>query len=114
MGLAQTVMMRGNVYLGGGGTEEAGEYLVFEYAPDMDEWNILPRSPVKHFGVGQLMGRLALVGGRLASSTHAVTADVHFFDEDTRQWVKSIPPMPTARFAPQSLAVRLHSSLVEA
>lgn len=100
MGLAQTVMMRGNVYLGGGGTEEAGEYLVFEYAPDMDEWNILPRSPVKHFGVGQLMGRLALVGGRLASSTHAVTADVHFFDEDTRQWVKSIPPMPTARFAP--------------
>ena len=100
MGLAQTVVLHGNVYLGGGGTEEEGEYLVFKYNPDMEEWTILPRSPVKHFGVGQLLGKLALVGGRLTSSTHAVTADVHLFNEESGQWVKTIPPMPTARFAP--------------
>ena len=99
MGLAQTVVIHGSVYLGGGGTEEEGEYLVFKYSPEKDEWTILPRSPVKHFGVGELLGRLVLVGGRL-SSTHAVTAAVHLFDSESQQWVETIPPMPTARFAP--------------
>ncbi len=57
-----------------------------------------PSSPVRLFGVGQVSGRLVLVGG-MVESTGKVTGDVHVFVSESQQWEKSIPAMPTARKA---------------
>lgn len=99
---AQAVVISGKVYVGGGiapskADGEAGSFLVHEYDLKKDEWSTLPPAPVKQFGVGQLNGKLVLVGGVKAG---AVTADIHVFEEEeTEQWTKSIPAMPSARSA---------------
>ena len=101
--LAQAVVISDQVYIGGGGAEsEAGHFIVCKFDPARNEWNTLPPAPVKWFGIGQLNGKLVLVGGKLKNET----ADVHVF-EDSQQWEKSIPAMPSPRSAP---AVLSHSN----
>ena len=51
---------------------------------------------MKLFGIGQLSGKLVLVGGKLQTGRRM--ADVHVF-EDSQQWEKSIPAMPSPRSA---------------
>ena len=106
---AQAVVIDGYVYVGGGGADNnVTRCLVFRYAPLQDEWTTLPLSPVKWFGVGQLLGKLVLVGGVLRSADE-LTASIHTFENESQQWVTSIPPMPTARRAP---AVASHSAAI--
>ena len=108
MGLARTTVINGNVYLGGGfAMNDRDCYLVCKYDPVKDEWSTLPPAPVLEFGVGQLNGKLVIVGGWYKKKA---TSDVHVFEEDTQQWVKSIPPMPSGLAA--SIAVSHSSSLV--
>ena len=93
--LAQAIVISDQVYIGGGIAEsEAEQFRVCKFDPVKNEWSTLPPAPVKWFGVGQLNGKLVLVGGMLENDTR--TADVHVF-EDSQQWEKSIPAMPSAR-----------------
>ena len=125
---AQTIIIRGKVYCGGGTTyavydddsddsddataaHDDADYRVFCYSPSEDTWNTLPACGVCYFGLGQVRGKLVTVGGRMKSDDK-VTNEVYEFDEETHSWKQSIPPMPTARTSPAVLSH--HSTLTVA
>ena len=56
-------------------------------------------------------GKLVTVGGRKTSGG-GCTNEVYEFDEVTRSWKQSVPPMPTARLTPAVLSH--HSTLTVA
>ena len=90
------------VYVGGSGESK----VIYSYTEN--EWTGLPACPVMCFGLGKLFGRVLTVGG-IASKK--VTADVHMFSKKSREWVKGIPPMPTARCFPTVVS---HESAIAA
>ena len=108
MTTAMTLVIDGIVYVGGGIAEDDDdEYQVCKYDPMKNEWIILPPAPFKYFGIGRLNGKLVIVGGR---NEEGMSGDVHVFEEDRQQWVKSIPPLPTGLAG--SLVVTHNTSLV--
>lgn len=90
------------VYVGGCGESK----VIYSYAEN--KWNGLPACPVMCFGLGKLFGRVLTVGG-IASKK--VTADVYMFSNESQEWVKGIPPMPTARSFPTIVS---HESAIAA
>ena len=68
---------------------------VLRYETRSDQWSVLPSCPVKWFGLGQLSGKLVTVGGR--DGRGAYVNHVYTYVQETQQWEKSIPPMPTPR-----------------
>ena len=104
---AQTVVIRDKVYCGGenGDDDDYRYYRVFFYSPSEDTWTTLPPCPVRYFGLSQMRGKLVTVGG-IKKSDRKVTNEVYEFDEVTQTWKPSIPPMPTARYAPAVLSHR--------
>ena len=84
----QSVVIGEVVFVAGRG------YIVYKYETRSDKWTALSPCPVKYFGIGQLSGKLVTVGGLYRS------ADVYTYEEETQQWEKSIPPMPTPRLWP--------------
>ncbi len=106
---AQVVVIDGIIYVGGGACSSVAERcMVCRYHPGEDKWATLPPSPVKYFGVGQVSGRLVLVGGWVVS-TGKVTGHVQAFVKESQQWEKSIPAMPTARRSPSVVS---HSTVL--
>ena len=104
---ARATVISGQVYTGGGVSEhEAEHFVVCKYDLVKNEWSTLPPAPIRFFGIGQLNGKLVLVGGKLENEKR--TADVHVF-EDSQQWEKSIPAMPSPRSA---AAVSNHKDLL--
>ena len=69
---------------------------VLRYETRSHQWSVLPSCPVRHFGLGQLSGKLVTVGG---FDSRAVN-DVYTYVQETQQWEKSIPPMPTPHRLP--------------
>ena len=90
MTLAEGTVINGMVYIGGGSEQQS----IVKYDPVKNEWSTLPPAPVEIFGVGQLNGKLVIVGG-VYPTEDETTGDIHVFEEETQQWVKSIPPMPS-------------------
>ena len=108
MTTAMTLVIDGIVYVGGGIAEDdADEYQVCKYDPVKNEWIILPPAPFKYFGIGRLNGKLVIVGGR---NEEGMSGDVHVFEEDRQQWVKSISPLRTGLV--DSLVITHNTSLV--
>ena len=83
-----------------------GSHEFYKYEIRSDKWSVLPPCPVRYFGIGQLSGKLVTVGGL---DRGAFVADVYTYEEETQQWEKSIPPMPTPRR--WSCVVTYHSSI---
>ena len=108
---AQTIVIRDRVYCVAAVGSDYDEYRVFSYSPSEDTWNTLPACDVRFFGLGQVRGKLVTVGGS-KKSDRKVTNEVYEFDEVTRSWKQSIPPMPTARWSPAVLSH--HSTLTVA
>ena len=71
---------------------------VLRYETRSDQWSVLPSCPVKWFGLGQLSGKLVTVGG--VDVRGAFVNHVYTYVQETQQWEKSIPPMPTPRWWP--------------
>ena len=111
MTIPKTIVIRDRVYCGGGLAGGNDEYQVFCYSPSEDTWNTLPACDVRYFGLSQVRGKLVTVSG-IKKSDRRVTNEVYEFDEVTRSWKQSIPPMPTARFTPAVLSH--HSTLTVA
>ena len=97
------------VYVGGGGAKDDDDDMFHAYKYDSvkNEWSILPPTPVRYFGVGTLNGKLVIVGSR---SEEVNTNGSCVFEEDTQQWVESIPPMPNRLSA--SLVITHNTSLI--
>ncbi len=107
-GLAVTI--NGKVYYGGGVCDnDDDEYCVHCYDPPQNFWSTLPRLPVHYFGLGEVKGELVAVGS--VDSSGSVPNVVHVFNRG-RNWKRTIPPMPTARYSPA--VVRLPTHLVVA
>ena len=60
------------------------------------------------FGLGQVNGKLVAVGGEKSGVNRI--SEVYTYDERSRKWKHTIPPMPTARHSPGVLS--LQSALV--
>ena len=71
---------------------------VLRYETRNDQlWSVLPSCPVMSFGLGQLSGKLVTVGGM---DGRGAVNHVYTYVQETQQWEKSIPPMPTPRMLP--------------
>ena len=98
----QTTTVNGKVYYGGGVTEVSRQdqtYIIYCYDPSQDTWTTLPPLPVKWIGLGQLNGKVVAVGGKRKSDGRR-SNEIYSYDERTKKWKQTIPPMPTARHAP--------------
>ena len=107
-------IINGKVYCGGGGTgNDDDQYIVYSYDSSQDNWTTLPPLPVKWFGLGQVNGKLVAVGGELKRSDGQSRLMMIFtYDERSRKWKQTLPPMPTAKHSPGVLS--LPSALVVA
>ena len=91
------------LYAGGGfgGSRTADEHVersVYQYSITDDKWlSPFPLAPVVKFGLGQLGGKIILVGGRPRASR--VISNCYMFNEDSGEWMvpHTVPPMPTPR-----------------
>ena len=93
---AQSVLVRGRVYVGGGLTDKShNAYQVFRLMSGRDGWDILPPCPVRWFALGQFQGHLITVGGK--SREGDITGEVYRYNEESLEWRKYLQPMPTAR-----------------
>ena len=110
----RTTILEGKVYCGGGTTDvddANGEYNVYCYNLSQDNWTTLPPLPVRYFALGQVEGNLIAVGGKKKLDQRA-TNEIYSYDERTRKWKQTIPPMTTARFSSGILS--LQSALIVA
>ncbi len=108
-GLAVTI--NGKVYYGGGvcDGDEDDEYYVHCYDPPQDVWSTLPRLPVCYFGIGEVKGELVAVGG--IDLSYSRSNVVHVFNKG-RNWKRTIPPMPTARYWSAVVSLPTHLIVV--
>ena len=100
------------LYYGGGGANDDIKYVVYCCDLTQDKWTTLPPLPVKHFGLGQINGKLVAVGGVSAKTGWECTNEVYTFDDKLNKWKKIIPPMPTAKDSPA--VISLQSALITA
>ncbi len=90
--LNHPVTVNGKLYMSGYSNETR---TVLVYTPDQDHWGKLPPNPVQYFIVATLRGQLLVVGGE-DKSTDKITNTILTFNESSRQWLQSLPPMPVA------------------
>ena len=88
----------------------SNNYIIYCCDPSQDKWTTLPPLPVGGFGLGQVNGKLVAVGGE--KSGGQTSNEVYTYDERSRKWKQTIPPIPTARWSPGVLS--LQSALVVA
>ena len=91
--------------------DDDDSYVVYCYDISQDKWTTLPPLPVRYFGLGQVNGKLVAVGGFKRNSIRANEVYT-YYDERSRKWKQTIPPMPVARCSPGVLS--LQSALVVA
>ena len=106
-----TTIINDKIYCGGVVTDDDHEYIVYCYDPPHDKWTTLPPLPVRYFGLGQVDSKLVALGGNKRGDDQG-TDEVYSFDERSRKWKQTIPPMPTARWSTSVLTLR--SALVVA
>ena len=123
MVFGQAVTVRDKVYFGSG-TANIGDtqtrespYKIFCYSTGEDRWTPVANCPVIGFGMVEFMGELVLVGGAYEntngetdSAPYTLTNHVFTLNETTREWVKTLPSMPTPRLLPS--VVRYKTSIV--
>ena len=83
----QSIVIGGAVFVAAWNSRD-----VLRYESRSGQWSVLPSCPVWGFRLGQLSGKLVTVGGK-----DGRFANVYTYVQETQQWEKSIPPMPTPR-----------------
>ncbi len=103
----RAVTINGKVYYGGGHCGDPDNlFCVHCYDPPQDVWSTLPELPVFYFGLGEVRGELVAVGGM--DSSYSTSNVVHVFNNNGRNWKRTIPPMPTARYWPAVVSLPAH------
>ena len=87
------------------------EYSICCYDLSQDKWTTLPQLPVRFFGLSELGGKLVVIGGQKKLDNRG-TNEIHSFNERSKKWKPSFPPMPTARWSPGTLTLRSEALFV--
>ena len=90
LSLLQSIVIGGAVFVAAYDSQD-----VLRYETRSHQWSVLPSCPVRFFGLGQLSGKLVTVGG--GDVRGATVNHVYTYVQETQQWEKSIPPIPTPR-----------------
>ena len=97
---ATAVVIGGKIYVSGGlCVDFERSQLVQVYDTITAEWTTLPPSPIYRSESTLVNGQLTLIGGRDAS-TGEITNSTITWDEEKKQWIPKVPPMPTKRLRP--------------
>ena len=117
LAVGRTTVINGKVYCGGMTDSDARDHIIYCYDQSQDRWTTLPPLPVKWFGLGRINSTLVAIGGvknsKNSSSNGSIkTNEVYTYDERSRKWKQTIPPMPTVRGFPSVLS--LQSALIVA
>ncbi len=98
---ACAVVLDGKVYVGGGYTDIGDdEFIIQVYAPENDEWSLLPICPVRWFALAILNQQLIVVGGYAHKCVQSV---VMVWDHTSKSWTRPFPNLPTARRSPSAV-----------
>ena len=92
LALPQSIVIGGAVF-----AAACNSHDVLRYETRSDKWSVLSSCSVRSFGLGQLSGKLVTVGG---GDGRGAVNHVYTYVQETQQWEKSIPPMPTPRAWP--------------
>ena len=93
----QAIVYKGKVYIGGGSscfTRQTQTVIVYD--PQLDSCDTLPPYPYKYFSMGVVSNQLVLVGG-IDIQTGEKTNRLGVWNEQTKTWTCTLPPMTTAR-----------------
>ena len=104
--MPETLAFPQSIVIGGAVFVAAND--VLRYETRSAQWSVLPSCPVWGFGLGQLSGKLVTVGG--GDESGATVNHVYTYVQETQQWEKSIPPMPTPCLLPT--VITYNSSIV--
>ena len=101
MDSGQSTVINGTVYYGGGLAPVGKDCCVYSYSPHLDQWSTLPQLSVKRFGLGQINGKLVIVGGQ-RNKDNVASNELYIYNANERpsKWRKCSPSMPTARSFP--------------
>ena len=75
--------------------DDDDEYIIYCYDTSQDKWTTLPPLPVRYFGLGQVNGKLAAVGG-MKKIDEEETNEVHIYGGRSQKWKQTISLVPTS------------------
>ncbi len=100
MAFPHVVRINNDIYTGGGYSMKY-ERTIVRYSPAEGTCSTFPASPTCCFGLTELEGKPVVVGGDTSTSSTATTPSSDAYTlEESREWRKTLPPLPTARFYP--------------
>ena len=98
-GYPKVVVFNGKVYTGGGVTSSDREQqTVIVYDPEVDSYDTLPTYTFKYFSMA-VNNQLVVVGG-VDVQTYKMTNELGVWNEQSKRWSHSLPPMATACHSP--------------
>ena len=98
-GYPQVVMLKEKVYIGGGTAPSGDEQIVIVYDPEQDSYSTLPPYENAYFSMVVVNDQLVLVG-RMNIQTDRRTNKVGVWNELSREWTDTLPPMIIACNSP--------------
>ena len=90
----QAIVFKGKVYIGGGRSSLLIQTVII-YDPQLDSYDTLPPYPYSCFSMGVVNNQLVLVGG-IDIQTGKNTNKLGVWNEQTKTWTCTLPPMTTA------------------
>ncbi len=99
-GYPQVVIYKEKLYIGGGeASSDRERQIVVVYDPKQDSYDTLPPYSYQCFAVAVVNDQLVLVGG-WDKQTNSSTDKLVVWNERSKNWSHSLPPMTTGCFAP--------------
>ena len=95
------VVLKSNVYVGGGYTYSYDAHIVFKYNLDTDNWSRLPRYQYRLFAISIINSHLTLVGG--CDDHLKATNQLAVYKPSSQHWTYPYHPMPTPRYSPAAV-----------
>lgn len=95
------VVLKGKVYIGGGyAGSDVEDTTVIVYDPQRDSCGTLPPYTWMNFSMAVVNNQLVLVGGQDVKNITKMTNILGVWNESSRRWTHSLPPMTTACYRP--------------
>ena len=99
-GYPRVVVFKEKVYIGGGrALSDREELTVMVYDPKQDSYDTLPSYACKYFSMSVVNNQLVLIGG-WDVQTGKVTNKLGVWNEQSKRWTHTLPPMTTACSSP--------------